>query len=114
MTHSLVAAGIAIRGGRMLLVQRPQGGACAGLWEFPGGKVEEGEAPLDALAREWKEELGVTRLENGRIICQTHAAVFDAETGLCLSGPCAGESLRDIPILKHGAGWAVTPSSHDE
>lgn len=55
----LVVAGAALRSGRLLLTRRPDGGAHAGLWELPGGKVEPGEAPEDALAREWREELGV-------------------------------------------------------
>ena len=45
--------------GRVLLAQRPAGKADAGLWEFPGGKVEPGETALDALRRELREELGV-------------------------------------------------------
>ena len=46
--------------GRVLLAQRPVGKHLAGLWEFPGGKREPGEAPLAALARELHEELGIT------------------------------------------------------
>lgn len=45
--------------GRVLVQQRPPGKPMAGLWEFPGGKVEEGELPEAALARELEEELGV-------------------------------------------------------
>ncbi len=45
---------------RILLAQRPQGKSMAGLWEFPGGKVEEGEIPEEALIRELHEELGIT------------------------------------------------------
>jgi len=45
--------------GRVLLSQRPAGKAMAGLWEFPGGKVEAGETPEDALIRELEEELGI-------------------------------------------------------
>jgi 8-oxo-dGTP diphosphatase len=45
--------------GRVLLAQRPPGKAMAGLWEFPGGKVESGERPEDSLIRELKEELGI-------------------------------------------------------
>ena len=45
--------------GRVLVAQRPPGKHLAGLWEFPGGKCEVGEAPVDALARELREELGV-------------------------------------------------------
>src|SRR3954467_9673225 len=45
--------------GRVLLAQRPEGKSMAGLWEFPGGKVEPGETPEAALVRELKEELGI-------------------------------------------------------
>ena len=45
--------------GRVLLAQRPTGKHLAGFWEFPGGKLEPGETPLAALARELQEELGI-------------------------------------------------------
>lgn len=45
--------------GRVLLAQRPEGKSMAGLWEFPGGKVESGETPEAALIRELREELGI-------------------------------------------------------
>jgi 8-oxo-dGTP diphosphatase len=56
----LVVAAALVRGdGRVLLQQRPAGKAMAGLWEFPGGKVEAGERPEPALVRELAEELGI-------------------------------------------------------
>lgn len=56
----LVAAVALIDGdGRILIAKRPEGKAMAGLWEFPGGKLEEGEAPEGALVRELREELGI-------------------------------------------------------
>ena len=45
---------------RVLLAQRPEGKSMAGLWEFPGGKIEAGERPEQSLIRELKEELGIT------------------------------------------------------
>jgi len=45
---------------RVLIAQRPEGKALAGLWEFPGGKIDQGERPEAALIRELKEELGIT------------------------------------------------------
>ncbi|MEM6478890.1 MAG: (deoxy)nucleoside triphosphate pyrophosphohydrolase [Pseudomonadota bacterium] len=50
--------------GRVLLAQRPEGKSMAGLWEFPGGKVEAGESPEAALIRELEEELGIGTWES--------------------------------------------------
>jgi|HubBroStandDraft_6_1064221.scaffolds.fasta_scaffold844896_1 8-oxo-dGTP diphosphatase len=55
----LVAAAVVFDAGRVLLSQRKAGTHLAGAWEFPGGKVEPGEDPRDALVRELGEELGV-------------------------------------------------------
>lgn len=60
MTVLLVSAVALIDAdGRVLLAQRPEGKSMAGLWEFPGGKVEDGETPEEALVRELDEELGI-------------------------------------------------------
>ena len=64
-THSgrklllVVACALVDGDGRVLLAQRPEGKSLAGLWEFPGGKVEQGETPEEALIRELAEELGI-------------------------------------------------------
>ena len=55
----VVAGALVDADGRVLITQRPQGKTYAGLWEFPGGKVEARESPEDALRRELWEELGV-------------------------------------------------------
>ncbi|NJN64986.1 MAG: (deoxy)nucleoside triphosphate pyrophosphohydrolase [Acidobacteria bacterium] len=54
-----VAAGVIAQDGRYLLTQRAPHTHMAGYWEFPGGKLEPGESPSDALARELREELGI-------------------------------------------------------
>jgi 8-oxo-dGTP diphosphatase len=56
----LVAAGV-LRdaSGRVLITQRPDGKHAAGFWEFPGGKIQAGESPLQALCRELAEEIGI-------------------------------------------------------
>jgi 8-oxo-dGTP diphosphatase len=56
----VVAAALIDPDGRVLIAQRPPGKAMAGLWEFPGGKLEAGETPEQALIRELHEELGIS------------------------------------------------------
>jgi 8-oxo-dGTP diphosphatase len=56
---SVAACALIDADGRVLLAQRPEGKSMAGLWEFPGGKVEAGEQPEATLIRELKEELGI-------------------------------------------------------
>lgn len=56
---TVVAVALVDADGRVLLQQRPAGKAMAGLWEFPGGKLEAGETPEAALVRELREELGI-------------------------------------------------------
>lgn len=58
-TVLVVAVALIDVDGRVLIAKRPQGKALAGLWEFPGGKVEPGERPEAALIRELREELGI-------------------------------------------------------
>ncbi len=60
----VVAAALVDPDGRVLLTQRPEGKQLAGLWEFPGGKLDAGEKPETALIRELKEELGIDVTES--------------------------------------------------
>jgi len=55
----VVAAALLDRAGRVLVQRRPEGRSHAGTWEFPGGKLEPGEGPAEALIRELREELGI-------------------------------------------------------
>jgi mutator protein MutT len=54
-----VSAGLVFRGGKLLITQRHKGSHLGGLWEFPGGKREDGESDEDCLRRELREELGI-------------------------------------------------------
>ncbi len=78
----VVAAALIDADGRVLVQQRPPGGSMAGLWEFPGGKLEPGETPEAALIRELEEELGI----------RTHASCLAPAT-------FASESLGDKHLL---------------
>ena len=68
-----VVAAIIRRGNRILLARRPLDKAQGGLWEFPGGKVGEGESPADALVREIQEELDCTITVGPLLITVVHA-----------------------------------------
>jgi 8-oxo-dGTP diphosphatase len=60
----VVAVALVDVDGRVLIAQRPEGKSMAGLWEFPGGKVDDGETPEQALIRELQEEIGIDVTEN--------------------------------------------------
>jgi len=67
-----VAAAVVWDGPRLLMTQRAAGGALGLLWEFPGGKIETGESPEQAIVREVREELGVTATPLERLESVSH------------------------------------------
>jgi 8-oxo-dGTP diphosphatase len=71
----VAACALLDRAGAVLIAKRPEGRPLAGLWEFPGGKVEAGEEPEEALARELHEELGidVAKRDLAPLIFASHA-----------------------------------------
>jgi mutator protein MutT len=69
-----VAAAVVRRGGLVLITQRPEGGKSPLQWEFPGGKIEPGESPARALAREIQEELGVGARVGAELAVVRHEA----------------------------------------
>src|SRR5262245_4367234 len=83
MRTDIVAAGVVIEAGKVLLSRRKRGTHLAGRWEFPGGKVEAGEDPRAALRRELEEELGV-RAEVGEIVDVTFHRYDDADKAVLL------------------------------
>ncbi|MEG3175630.1 (deoxy)nucleoside triphosphate pyrophosphohydrolase [Sphingomonas sp. RB3P16] len=95
----VVAAALVDGAGRVLVQRRPAGKALAGLWEFPGGKVECDETPEAALVRELREELGITVAE----------AALEALT--FASAPLADRHL--LLLLYLCRGWNGTPRALD-
>ena len=72
-THWIpVVAGFLRKGDLVLIGQRPETHSLAGQWEFPGGKIESGEIPEEALARELSEELGIDAKVGGLKLACTH------------------------------------------
>ena len=83
--------------GRVLLAQRPPGRDCAGLWEFPGGKIELGEDAHAALARELREELGISIGPSEPLI----------------RVPWRYPNRRIVLAVRRVAAWQGTPQPHD-
>jgi 8-oxo-dGTP diphosphatase len=85
---TVVAAALVAADGRVLLQRRAAGRAMAGLWEFPGGKVEPGERPEAALVRELEEELGIAVPAEALVPCLFASAVNGGRHMLLLLFTC--------------------------
>lgn len=70
--EAIVAAAVIRKGEKILICRRPEGNKLAGYWEFPGGKVEDGENPGEALVRELKEEIGIRASIGSEILTVSH------------------------------------------
>jgi 8-oxo-dGTP diphosphatase len=79
----VVAAAVIVEEGRVLLTQRKAGTHLAGAWEFPGGKVESGEDPREALRRELREEIGI-EASVGEIVDVTFHRYEEADKAVLL------------------------------
>jgi len=69
-----VVAALIAHEGKILITQRPAGKAYGGFWEFPGGKIEDGESPEAALERELREELGIRTVTGAILDAAAHTA----------------------------------------
>jgi len=108
----LVAAGVIQEAGRVLVSKRLAGTHLAGLWEFPGGKVEDGEAPEAALVRELREELGIEVRVDSVMDVVFHA--YPEKSVLLIFYRCtrlAGEP-RDLEVAGHR--WVPLADLRDE
>lgn len=83
MRTVIVSAGIVVERGAVLLSRRKSGSHLEGMWEFPGGKVEAGEDPREALRRELREELGI-EVTVGEIVDVTFHRYDDADKAVLL------------------------------
>lgn len=114
-----VVAAAVIRDGRLLLAQRVRPPELAGLWELPGGKVEPGESPADAVRRELREELGVEATAGERIgadvplhgglVLRAYRAELVSGTPRALDHAALCwvdvQGLHDIALVPNDRGW---------
>jgi 8-oxo-dGTP diphosphatase len=110
MATVIVVAAVVRRNGQLLLTRRMQGAHLAGYWEFPGGKVEDGEAPEQALVRECREECGIEVAVDDIVDVAFHR--YPTKDVLLLFYACrlvAGQ-VQDLGVAEHV--W-TTPAGLD-
>ncbi len=101
----VVAAALIDAQGDILLQKRPENKAMAGLWEFPGGKIEIGEKPEAALVREIKEELGITVLASDLEACCFASAELGEKNLILLLYICRQWQGEPKAIESPELGW---------
>lgn len=106
MRYARVVAAVVSRGRSILITRRPDRAGQAGLWEFPGGKVEPGEGEAEALARELREELGV-EAAIGRLLLRHRHRYPDLEVALAfyaatLSGEPEAIGVAELAWAERG------------
>lgn len=109
----VVAAAIMDEEGNIFCAQRPEGKDLAGYWEFPGGKIEEGESPEEALAREIREEFGA-KIE---VLSYVNEASFDYSFGTVVMKTYRARLISgdksELKLLEHQADvWLASEDLH--
>ena len=111
LPHQEVAVGLVWRDGRLLVARRPADGLLGGLWEFPGGKVEEGESPEEAVRRELREEMAL-EVEVGEPLRAVHHAYSHFRVTL---RPYHARILSGEPRARSAEAWRwIAPDAMDE
>ncbi|OFK66871.1 (deoxy)nucleoside triphosphate pyrophosphohydrolase [Corynebacterium aurimucosum] len=106
-----VVGAVFAKGNRFLACRKAPGKSLAGQWEFPGGKIELGETPEQALAREIKEELSVTATVGDKVTTTVYE--YDFATIELTTFLCTIES-GDLALSDHDASRWVSPSEAQE
>jgi 8-oxo-dGTP diphosphatase len=102
-----VVAAVVEDGGRLLLTRRPPGGPLGLRWEFPGGKIEDGETPERALVREVREELGVGARPGETLAVERHAYPHGLEVEIAFIR-CTLDSTAFVPSgAVHEVRWTA-------
>lgn len=110
----LVAAAVVIERGRVLLTQRKSGTHLAGAWEFPGGKVEPGEDPRDALIRELREEIAVEVTVGDVVEVTFHRYPTKSVLLLFYAATRVEGSGEPVPLDVAAVRWAGPAELEDE
>jgi len=110
----LVVAAVIVANGRVLVSQRPEGSHLAGMWEFPGGKVEPHEDPRAALGRELREELGIDARVGSVIEVVFHQYATKSVVILFFRASLSEASPAPQPLDVAACAWRGADELHDK